>query len=117
MNYKEVIEAKYNREAWQQLLHDIFLNKVQFYRSTSEVKVNSRLAKSALYIGIISLSDGESLGVYEVELVDEVDIERNKRGIRDMLTKDWKDMGHAGAFMFCYRKNDSVLRFSYVSET
>ena len=47
MNYKEVIEAKYNREAWQQLLHDIFLNKVQFYNSTSEVKVNSRLAKSA----------------------------------------------------------------------
>ena len=117
MNYKEVIEAKYNREAWQQLLHDIFLNKAQFYNSTSEVKVNSRLAKSALYIGRISLSDGESLGVYEVELADKVDIERNKRGIRDMLTKDWKDMGHAGAFMFCYRKNESVLRFSYVSET
>ena len=117
MNYKEVIEAKYNREAWQQLLHDIFLNKVQFYNSTCEVKVNSRLAKSALYIGRISLSDGESLGVYEVELTDKVDIERNKRGIRDMLTKDWKDMGHAGAFMFCYRKNESVLRFSYVSET
>ena len=117
MNYKEVIEAKYNREAWQQLLHDIFLNKVQFYNSTSEVKVNSRLAKSALYIGRISLSDGESLGIYEVELADKVDIERNKRGIRDMLTKDWKDMGQAGAFMFCYRKNESVLRFSYVSET
>ena len=48
MNYKEVIEAKYNREAWQQLLHDIFLNKAQFYNSTSEVKVNSRPAKSAL---------------------------------------------------------------------
>lgn len=117
MNYKEVIEAKYNREAWQQLLHDIFLNKVQFYNSTSEVKVNSKLAKSALYIGRISLSDGESLGIYEVELADKVDIERNKRGIRDMLTKDWKDMGHAGAFMFCYRKNESVLRFSYVCET
>ena len=26
-------------------------------------------------------------------------------------------MGYAGAFMFCYRKNESVLRFSYVSET
>ena len=31
MNYKEVIESKYNREAWQQLLHDIFLSKVTFY--------------------------------------------------------------------------------------
>lgn len=24
MNYKEVIEAKYSREAWQGLLYDIF---------------------------------------------------------------------------------------------
>lgn len=24
MNYKEVIESKYNREAWQKLLYDIF---------------------------------------------------------------------------------------------
>ena len=27
MNYKEVIESRYNREAWQQLLHDIFVAK------------------------------------------------------------------------------------------
>ena len=117
MNYKKVIEAKYNREAWQQLLHDIFLNEVSFWNAPYEVKVNGRLAKSALNLGKIKLSDGESLAVYEVELSDKVDIERNRRGIRDMLTKDWRDMGYAGAFMFCYRKEESVLRFSYVSET
>lgn len=48
MNYKEIIESKYNREAWQQLLHDIFLNNVSFWRSPKEVKANSRLAKNAL---------------------------------------------------------------------
>lgn len=62
MNYKEVIEAKYNREAWQQLLHDIFLNKVQFYNSTSEVKVNSRLAK-------VHCTSGEFLFLTESHLV------------------------------------------------
>ena len=117
MNYKEIIESKYNREAWQQLLHDIFLNNVSFWRSPKEVKANSRLAKSALNLGKISLSDGEALAIYEVELSDKVYIERNRAGIRDMLTKDWRDMGYAGAFLFCYRKNESVLRFSYVSET
>ena len=117
MNYKEIIESKYNREAWQQLLHDIFLNNVIFWRSPKEVKANSRLAKSALNLGKISLSDGEALAIYEVELSDKVDIERNRAGIRDMLTKDWRDMGYAGAFMFCYRKGESILRFSYVSET
>ena len=117
MKYKEIIESKYNREAWQQLLHDIFLSNVSFWRSPKEVKANSRLAKNALNLGKISLSDGEALAIYEVELSDKVDIERNRAGIRDMLTKDWRDMGYAGAFLFCYRKNESVLRFSYVSET
>ena len=117
MNYKEVIESKYNRSAWQQLLHDIFQNKVSFWSKPSEISVSSRLAKQAILLGKISLSDGEALAVYEVELTDNVDIERNRRGIRDLLTTDWRNMGYAGAFMFCFRKNESVLRFSYVSET
>ena len=117
MNYKQIIESKYNREAWQQLLHDIFLSKVTFYNRPSKVQVNSRIAKEAYYLGRISLSDGESIAIYEVELTDKVDIERNRRGIRDMLTSDWRNMGYAGAFMFCFRKDESILRFSYVSET
>ncbi|PDP40498.1 Eco57I restriction-modification methylase domain-containing protein [Porphyromonas gingivalis] len=116
MNYKEVIESKYNRESWQQLLHDIFRGKVSFWNRPSEVHVSSRLAKQALNLGKISLSDGESIAVYEVELTDNMNIERNRRGIRDMLTTDWHNMGYAGAFMFCFRKDESVLRFSYVSE-
>ena len=117
MNYKEVIEAKYNREAWQGLLYDIFHNKVKFWRTPTPIHVSSRLAKEALSLGKISLSDGETIAVYEVELNDKVDIERNRRGIRDMLTSDWRNMGYAGAFVFGYRKDESVLRFSYVSET
>ena len=117
MNYKEVIESKYNREAWQQLLHDIFRNKVSFWNRPSAVHVNSRLAKEALNLGKISLADGEAIAIYEVELTEKVNIEHNRCGIRDMLTSDWRNMGYAGAFMFCYRKNESILRFSYVSET
>ncbi len=117
MNYKEIIEAKYNREAWQGLLYDIFHNKAKFWRTPTPIPVSSRLAKEALSLGSISLSDGETIAVYEVELNEEVDIERNRRGIRDMLTTDWRNMGYAGAFVFGYRKNESVLRFSYVSET
>ena len=116
MNYKEIIESKYNRESWQQLLHDIFLNKVTFHNSPGKVHVSSHLAKEALNLGYIKLSDGLTIAIYEVELADNVDIERNRRGIRDMLTTDWRT-NHAGAFMFCYRKKESILRFSYVSET
>ena len=117
MNYKEIIESRYNREAWQGLLHDIFHNNIKFWSNPIPIQVSSRLAKTALRLGNITLSDGETIAVYEVELNDKVDISRNKRGIRDMLTSDWRGMGYIGAFVFSYRKNESSLRFSYVSET
>ena len=117
MNYKEVIESRYNRQKWQELLHDIFGNKVEFWANPYEISNNSQLAKSTLWLGTISLTDGETISIYEVELSDKVDIERNRRGIRDMLLTDWRNNGNAGAFMFCYRKTESLLRFSYVSET
>ena len=117
MNYKDIIEARYDRTAWQKLLHDIFRNKVDFWSQPSEVHVSNRLAKRALNLGKISLSDGESIAVYEVELTGNVNIERNRRSIRDMLTTDWRNMGYAGAFMFYFRKHETTLRFSYISET
>ena len=82
----------------------------------SAIPTSSQFAKQALWLGTITLSDNQTVSIYEVELSDSVDIERNRRGIRDMLLTDWRNNGNAGAFMFCYRKNESVLRFSYVSE-
>ena len=117
MNYKEIIESKYNRQNWQLLLHDIFGNKVKFWNTPSAVFTNSQFAKQTLWLGTITLSDKQTISIYEVELADSVDIERNRRGIRDMLLSTWRNNGNAGAFMFCYRKNESVLRFSYVSES
>lgn len=117
MNYREVIESRYNRAKWQELLHDIFGSKVKFWINASEVSTSSPFAQQAWWLGTITLSDEQTIAVYEVELAESVDIERNRRGIRDMLLTDWRDKGSAGAFMFCYRKHESVLRFSYVSES
>ena len=116
MDYRPIIESRYNRQNWQTLLHDIFGSRIKFWNSPSAVSANSQFAKQALWLGTITLSDEQTISVYEVELSDSVDIERNRRGIRDMLLTTWRSNGNAGAFMFCYRKNESVLRFSYVSE-
>ena len=117
MDYKNVIESKYNRQNWLLLLRDIFGNKAKFWSTPNPVETSSQFAKQALWLGAITLSDEQTISIYEVELADSVDIERNRRGIRDMLLTQWRNNGNAGAFMFCYRKNESVLRFSYVSES
>ena len=116
MDYKSIIESRYNRQNWQLLLHDIFGSRANLQQQPFVVETRSVLAKRALCLGKITLSDEQTIAVYEVELNDSVDIERNRRGIRDMLASAWRGI-HAGAFMFCYRNNESVLRFSYVSES
>lgn len=74
------------------------------------------MAKRALYTGKITLPDGHIIAIYEVELSDSIVIERNRAGIRNLLCTNWRGMGCSGAFMFCFRQNEAVLRFSYVSE-
>ena len=117
MNYKDVLESAYNRQRWQDLLYCIFENKVTFWTNPRKVEVDRTRAKEALCLGIIKLSGDDTLIVYEVELDDHIRIEHNRRGLRDLLLSDWRSAGYAGALMFCYRKNESLLRFSYVSET
>ena len=116
IDYRKIIESRYNRQNWQLLLRDIFKSRVEFWATPYEISANSPMAKQALWLGTITLSDDETIAIYEVELSDSVDIERNRRGIRDMLLTEWRNRD-AGAFMFCYRKTESVLRFSYVSES
>ena len=117
MDYRSVIESKYNRQNWQALLYDIFRNKVQFWQQPQPVPVDKDMARSALYTGKITLPDGHVIAIYEVELSESVIIERNRAGIRNLLLSSWRGMGCSGAFMFCFRQNEAVLRFSYVSES
>ena len=115
VNYKDIIESRYNRNNWVALLHDIFGNRASI-REPYKISNNSNIAKNVYWLGKITLSDEQSIAIYEVELNDSVDIERNRRGIRDMLLTEWRG-NYVGAFMFCYRQNEGVLRFSYVSES
>ncbi|MCH4212909.1 MAG: Eco57I restriction-modification methylase domain-containing protein, partial [Prevotella sp.] len=117
MNYRPVIKSKYNRVAWEKLLYDIFKDKAKFFEAPAQVEVNCNIAFNAYYIGSITLADNQRIAIYEVQLNQHVNIERNKVGIRNLLVSEWRNSGFAGAFMFCYKQSESILRFSYVSET
>lgn len=117
MDYKSVIESRYNREAWEALLHDIFLSGANFRTTPIPVDAHSPLVSESLQLGTITLKDDNKIAVYEIKLSSSVDIVENRVGIRNLLFSDWKFKGCAGAFIFCYRDNESVLRFSYVSQT
>ena len=117
MDYRSIIESKYNRESWLALLHDIFRKGASFMANPILVDSHSDLVSSSLQLGTITLNDGNKIAIYEVRLSERVDIVANRVGIRNLLVSDWKLKGCVGAFMFCFKEDESVLRFSYVSET
>ncbi len=114
---QNIVEAKYNRTNWQKLLHGIFGAKVKFFALPTTLIVEKTIASEAVYLGNITLHDDHKIAVYEVHLSEHVNIERNRAGIRNLLCSQWRGAGFAGAFMLCYRNSESVLRFSYVSES
>lgn len=117
MDYKSIIESKYNRNNWMQLLTDIFGNRAEFWQAQAMIRdLDHTVAQWAVQLGKITLQDGNIIAVYEVELAGSVQLERNRAAIRNLLCTHWRGQGCAGAFMFCQRKEESVLRFSYVSE-
>jgi hypothetical protein len=106
MDYKSVIESKYNRESWLDLLHDIFRSGANFRTTPIMVDANSPLAIQSLQLGTITLADDNKIAVYEVKLSETVDIKANRVGIRNLLKSDWKSKGYVGAFLFCHRENE-----------
>ena len=117
MNYRPIIESAYNRSDWQGLLHDIFGRRVDFYSPAHRLDVGKALIRQAWFLGAITLADGQKIGIYEAELVDGVELERNRVTVRNLLAQEWRGAGFAGAFQFCYKAGSSTLRFSYASET
>jgi Alw26I/Eco31I/Esp3I family type II restriction m6 adenine DNA methyltransferase len=120
MNDKEIqgiVESRYNRLSWQKLLHGVFGAKVKFFAAPTTLTVEKAIASEAVYLGDVTLQDDHKIAVYEVHLSEHVNIERNRAGIRNLLCSQWRGAGFVGAFMLCYRNSESVLRFSYVSES
>lgn len=112
-----IVESRYNRLNWQKLLHGIFGAKVKFFAAPTTLVVEKAIASEAVFLGDVTLQDDHKIAIYEVHLSEHVNIERNRAGIRNLLCSQWRGGGFAGAFMLCYRNSESVLRFSYVSES
>ena len=116
MRYREIVESSYRRDDWLAMLSDVFHGRAEFQAAPPEVPVGEQLARQALLLGMVPLAEGARIAVYEVELAEGVRVERNRRGVRELFTADWRARGCAGALTLAHRPSEDALRFSYVSE-
>jgi tRNA1(Val) A37 N6-methylase TrmN6 len=113
--YNEILTGDYNRSKWTVLLNDIFGIKFQKRENPQNLPVDGKTAKNAVQLGEITLADGNTLAVYEVELQDNILVSQNRVTIRNLLRSQWNR--YDGAFIASHKSNDCDWRFTFVSET
>lgn len=107
-----ILEAAYNREAWIEVLKEYFgVRKIQL--SPQKINIDNSKAEYAIELGSFNTIDEKLVGVFEVKLLPQVWIERNRVGLRSLLRQVYKYDVDGALIVFV---QDDKWRFSYVSE-
>lgn len=112
---KSIFEKKYNRSAWYDVLKNNFNVTTLLQKPvdiTHRIKANDYNAK-ALELGNFNTTDGHLVGIYELEVANNVQIHRNRKGLRNLLAQVYSNDVEAALLVFI---QGSKWRFTYVSE-
>lgn len=109
---KEIFEKGYSRNNWINIIKSIN-NEPTLYGNPRKLDIKNNLVKTANMLGSFNTTDGMIIGLYEIEITDNVIIERNRVGLRNLLRSQYKQVD--GCFAVYYQGNK--WRFSYISET
>lgn len=83
-----ILQAEYNSTRWKAFLSELFTSSSFYSNPTPLTGINASVASQALHIGNITLNDNgisRGIAVYEVKLAENVVLERNRVGLRNLL--------------------------------
>lgn len=110
---KHILSLKFDFEKWKDLLGMMFL-KIDYL--SKPIQIDADLVKSGGQVGTIRLDDGRSLGLFMFEVADNIQIARNRKGLRDIAIKYVdQDIIH-GALVFYYSENHPDYRLTFISK-
>ncbi len=107
-----ILETDYNREVWLDVLKQFFGVK-KLFQEPQPIQVDKTKAEYAVELGSFVTADEREVGIFEVKLLPQVWIERNRVGVRSLLRQIYKYDVDGALIVFV---QDEKWRFSYVSE-
>lgn len=100
---------------WKELFDEIFSPSSVQYLS-QEVSVDTTLIKRGGQIGTIRLDDGRSLAIFKFEVADNIDISRNRKGLRDIAAKYVDQSLIHGTLVLYYSKKQTDYRLTFIAK-
>ena len=110
---KNILSSVFDFEQWKNILTEMF-PKVEYFTQINQISHD--LVKDGGQTGMIRLDDGRSLAIYVFEVKDNVLIERNRKGLRDIAAKPIDLSIIHGALAFYYSKNVPDYRLTFIAK-
>lgn len=110
---KKLLSLKFDLNIWSNLLNQLF-PKVELF--TSPAKVTDSSVKTGGHIGNIRLDDGRSLAIFSFEVIDNILIARNRKGLREIAAKYIDQSLIHGALVFYYSANQDDYRLTFIAK-
>lgn len=110
---KNILSAKFDFDVWKEILSNLF-SKIELFNK--EVQVDASLIKRGGHVGNIRLDDGRSLAIFKFEVADNINISRNRKGLRDIASKYVDQSLIHGALVLYYSDNQTDYRLTFVAK-
>ena len=107
------LSTRFNFDEWKEILTEMF-PKVEFFTHVNPVSHD--LVKDGGQTGIIRLDDKRSLAIYTFEVNDNVLINRNRKGLREITARTIDQSVIHGVLAFYYSKNVSDYRLTFIAK-
>lgn len=107
------LSVKFDFDEWKGILTEMFPN-VEFFTHVNQVSHD--LIKDGGQVGMIRLDDDRSLAIYTFEVNDNVLINRNRKGLREITARTIDQSVIHGVLAFYYSKNVSDYRLTFIAK-
>ncbi len=107
--------SDYSFEAWKNILNYVF-DKVEYFSTPNNPFSENKKVITGRQYGRIKLSDGKALALFEVEVDDGINIERNRQGLREIAAKHIDQNITHGALVFYHSNKQDVYRFTFIAK-
>jgi adenine-specific DNA-methyltransferase len=109
---RQLLETPYNQKEWTVFLQSHFTNGKLFGDPHSVELMDQTISKKCYSLGNYEVDEYTKIGIFEVQLNDNVKLTRNRVGLRNLIKSITQQV--AGA-MVVFVQGDK-WRFSYISK-
>lgn len=110
------LHEPYHQEKWGKTLHGLFPDgSLKLFASPQALTASQECVKSTHQLGTITLPDGNTIALLEVETSDQVKLARNRVGLRNFVASYIDEAGASAVIAAFHQGNSADWRLTYAA--